>query len=105
MIKTTTKMGMRETNKETKRKIGNKKGKNKIAEGIKKEMETTKSTDRKIDLMNNKTQKKWKCNNYKTKINDTTQVNHKIKKAKEARRFRREEWRGENRLYEPSKLK
>ena len=58
MTKTTTKRGMREIKKETKRKIGNKKGKNKIAEGIKKEMETTKSTDRKIDLMDNKTQKK-----------------------------------------------
>ena len=38
-------------------------------------------------------------------FNDIIQVNHKRKKAKEALRFRREEWWDENRLYETSKRK
>ena len=58
MYRTTTKMGMKETKKETNRKIGYKKGKIKITDETKKGTKTTKSTPRKTDLMNNKTKKK-----------------------------------------------
>ena len=56
--KKTIKMGTKDNKEETNRKIENKKEKNKIAEGIKKGMETTRSIPRRIDLMNNKTRKK-----------------------------------------------